>query len=230
MRFKQVLSDRFGGVLLLGSHNPDGAGCALEVASVARGISWTDAPDRVGLPDIRAINDCSWPSDRQRALHIAPVIEALWDWPDWSHEDYGTWTQEVARRSITELLPIGLRELGLHDHAERVGRSGHDALEDAAEAVDGLFSDAGHRSMADACHEFADAKWFADQVNGRADATRFAEKVGNATLLLTQSLDDSFIQTHPAESSSHTPKVFEVLKGACVIWKESVPSKLVIAR
>jgi hypothetical protein len=60
--YRDVLAQCFGGVLHSGKHAPDGIACALEVASIARGLTWTDAPRRVGLPDLRPLNDARWSS------------------------------------------------------------------------------------------------------------------------------------------------------------------------
>ena len=133
--YRGVLERRFGGVLLRGQHTEDGQACALEVASVVRGVVWTDDPRTVGLPDLRALNDAAWSTDAMRTEHMVPVIEALWDWSAWTDERRRRVVARVAERTIREILPIVLRQAGLNDEANRCAEEGTADAADAAYAA-----------------------------------------------------------------------------------------------
>lgn len=116
--YSDVLAEQFNGVLSHGSHAPDGVACALEVASVARGAVWSDNPATVGLPDLRSINDASWSTPAVRTATMVPLIEALWDWPEWTPEHRTAYVGRVVFRTIREILPPMLRHVGLNVQAD----------------------------------------------------------------------------------------------------------------
>lgn len=122
--FEQVLQEQFGGVVRVGEQ--DGAACALEAASVARGREFSDDPDDAGLPTLWPLSDgyCIWPDDRTRTKHIVPVVKALWGWPQWSDEIQGAWKRRVIQRTIQEILPFVLRPIGLEAEADFCVRDG----------------------------------------------------------------------------------------------------------
>jgi hypothetical protein len=123
-RFREVLSERFGGRLSAGRHcDTDGAACAIEAAAAARGLWWTDDPAIVGLPDLRDLNDGPWASDARRTEAIAPVVEALWDWTVWTPARRRDWAQTVALGTVREILPHVLRAFGLPEHAAACARA-----------------------------------------------------------------------------------------------------------
>jgi hypothetical protein len=130
--YLKTLEEKCGGVLLDGKHEEDGEACVLEVASVARGVPWTDDPERVGLPDLRALNDAGWSSDVVRTEHLAPVVVALWDWPDWSEERRVAFSTKLAELTIRRVLPLALRAVGLEDEAARCEAEGSAAVARAA--------------------------------------------------------------------------------------------------
>jgi hypothetical protein len=102
--YREILARRFGGVLSKGKHAPDGVACALEVASIARGFKWTDQPTRVGLPDLRPLNDARWSSDAARTAGLVPVVEALWDWASWPEARRVAWAQYVAIATVRDIV------------------------------------------------------------------------------------------------------------------------------
>ena len=119
-KLRQVLDDRFGGVIRHGAHSPDSQACALEVASIARGKPWSDSPASANLPDIRLLNDGPWSSDEVRTKAILPLMEALWNrWPKWSDAQKRDYMKRVSTRNIGEVLPLALRAVGLEAEAVR---------------------------------------------------------------------------------------------------------------
>lgn len=116
--FEQVLHEQFGGVIRV--EEKEGAACALEAASVARGHGFSDDPDDAGLPTLWPLSDgyCIWPDDQTRTKHIVPVVKALWGWPQWSRKQKAAWKRRVAERTVRELLPLVLRPIGLESEAD----------------------------------------------------------------------------------------------------------------
>jgi hypothetical protein len=132
--YTTTLEERFHGKLLIGSHTPDGEACALEVASIARGLTWTDNPETVGLPDLRPLNDAPWSSDAERTKNLVPVVLAYWDWGEWSDAKRREIMTRVAEQTIRQVLPIALRAAGLEAEAKRCGAEGSESA--AARAAD----------------------------------------------------------------------------------------------
>ena len=114
----------FGGVIRV--EEQDGAACALEAASVARGREFSDSPRVAGLPDLRPLSDgyCIWLDDETRTEHLVPLVKALWGWPQWSRKQQAAWKRRVSERTIREILPCVLRPIGLEAEAERCARTG----------------------------------------------------------------------------------------------------------
>ena len=169
--YETTVADRFGGVLKAGKHCEDGEACALEAAAIARGCNWTDDPARVGLPDLRRINDSRWASDGERTEHIVPVIVALWDWPRWTTARRIAWAKEVALRTIREVLPIVLELRGFNDEAAAC-RAATDlvlARAAASAAMQKTAADAAAAAAADAAAAYA-AYAAADAAAAAADA------------------------------------------------------------
>src|SRR5262249_16383293 len=110
---RAILKKRFGGVLRHGSHVENGQACALECVSAPPKIKWTDRPEVVGMPDLRPLNDARWPDDATRTKHMLPVIEALWNWADWSNARKILFAERLAFLTITEMLPVVLRTIKL---------------------------------------------------------------------------------------------------------------------
>jgi hypothetical protein len=102
--YRDTLARRFAGVLSPGKHEPDGVACALEAASIAKGLAWTDDPARVGLPDLRPLNDARWSSDAARTAALVPVVEALWDWASWPEARRVAWAQHVAIATVRDIV------------------------------------------------------------------------------------------------------------------------------
>ena len=101
--------------LSAGAHNPDGQACALEYLSVARGIDWTDAPEKVRCFDLRLINDISV-SDALRTEHLMPVLMAYDGSLDWPMERQQRVVERIiiltVQRLVADLpgLPDTIRE------------------------------------------------------------------------------------------------------------------------
>lgn len=110
---RRVVRERFGGVLTVGKHSPDGEACALEARSVAMGIKWTDSPTTTRFPDIRALNDAAWPSDEARTAGMLDLMDALWDWPDWTNGRRKRFGETIALRLEREIIAPMLRERGM---------------------------------------------------------------------------------------------------------------------
>lgn len=154
--YRRVLNRIFGGELKNGAHNPDGQGCFLEVATIARyhyqdaadiefrARHWSDSPLAAGLPDARAINDAVWSSDAARTRALTPVAIALWDWATWLRERKDRWLWIVAKRTWAEVvvpsiqkadLPPAQKDLWLHFGEETLPDLGSDGWYDLVEPM-----------------------------------------------------------------------------------------------
>ena len=151
--FTTVLRDRFGGVLTHGAHTPDGAACALEAVSVARGITWTDKPASTRMPDLRPLNDAPWPSDKARTIAMTPLVIALWDWADWTDDRRQRWAENVALHTIREILPLVLSLWPEHAAACRAATT----LTAAARAADAAADAGATNILRMACRIWIDA-------------------------------------------------------------------------
>lgn len=138
-----ILRDRFGGIISYGTHTANGRACALELASQAQGIAWTDDPERVGYPDLRPLNDARWSSDAARTAALLPVLVALADWRVWPDARRVEWMRAVALRTIREVLSIAARAISLGRAARRCETAGTlGAVRAAARAAAGDAGDA----------------------------------------------------------------------------------------
>jgi hypothetical protein len=168
-----LLRERFGGIISHGKHPPDGAACALELVSQAKGLPWTDDPRTVGYPDLRSLNDAGWVSDAARTTALLPVLIALSGWPDWSKSRRITCARIVALRTIREVLPIALRAIGLDGAARRCETAGTlksawDAARDAAGTAGTAAWDAARDAAGTAGTAAWDAAWDAAGTAGTA--------------------------------------------------------------
>jgi len=81
---KEVLQEKFNGVLGYGWHPVDGQECcALELLSLVEGLPMTDCPEVVRTFDLRPLNDTNVP-DQIRTKGLLPVIARYagsLDWP-----------------------------------------------------------------------------------------------------------------------------------------------------
>lgn len=165
--FELELHERFGGVIEAGQHDlEDGAACALEAASMARGRGLSDDLGDAGLPAIWPISDGLgiWPDDQTRTMHVIPLVKALWGWPQWSKGQQKNWKGRVVQRIIQETLPHILRRIGLEAEAERCARDGN--LEAA------LAARAAAQGVVDAVRKASDANRMLDAVRAK-EAARF---------------------------------------------------------
>ena len=144
--FERVLHEKFGGVIEAGEHDlEDGAACALEAASFARGREFSDKPAVAGLPTLWPLSDGLgiWPDDKTRTKHVIPLVKALWRWPRWSKGQRAAWKRRVIQRTIQEILPFVLRSIGLESEADRCEQDGTiEAAEAASAAANGAVKDA----------------------------------------------------------------------------------------
>lgn len=133
--FDRVLYQQFDGVIRAGEHDDhEGAACALEAASIARGRGLSDKPGDAGLPTLWPLSDglCIWPDDQTRTKHVVPLIKALWGWPQWSKRRRAAWKRRVIQRTIQEILPCVLHPIGLEAEADRCIQDGTREAADAA--------------------------------------------------------------------------------------------------
>ena len=133
--FVATLRTRFGGVLYAGAHNPDSRACVIEVATVVRKQAWSDDPSAAKLPDLRPLNDALWSSDQARTEALIPIVLALWDWSTWMATQQQRWATKIAERTIREILPPMLRQIGLDTEADRCEKEGTEEAARAAGAV-----------------------------------------------------------------------------------------------
>jgi hypothetical protein len=110
---QHILDTRDKGVLSHGKHKEDeGAYCALEAVSLARSLkclpsdewTFTDSPEEVGMPDLRAINDGPWTSNEARTKALLPLLAALSDWSEWGKERQKRWADRVTIRTVNLLI------------------------------------------------------------------------------------------------------------------------------
>lgn len=144
--FDKTVYQQFGGVIQAGEHDDhEGAACALEAASIARGRGLSDKPGDAGLPTLWPISDghCIWPDDQTRTEHVVPLVKALWGWPRWSKKRRAAWKRRVIQRTIQEILPCVLRPIGLDAEADRCAQGGTiKAAKAARAAANGVIEDA----------------------------------------------------------------------------------------
>ncbi len=175
--FEGVLIDRFGGLIQAGEHDgEEGAACALEAASVARGRGISDSPGDAGLPTLWPLSDGLgiWPDDKTRTKHVIPLVKALWRWPRWSKGQRAAWKRRVIQRTIQEILPFVLRSIGLESEADRCEQDGTiEAAEAASAAANGAVKDARKAAdsfrMLDAIHAREAANYVIKAAQRRED-------------------------------------------------------------
>jgi hypothetical protein len=195
-----------------GKHEPDGEGCVLEVASVARGIDWSDNPEAVGLPDLRLLNDGPWSSDAARTAALIPVVEALWDWPMWDKEARAGWAERVVLRTGREVLPEALRAVaGLESHA--IACAGCQSLAELSVAARMAAREAA-KGTAQATVWAAEAAARAAEEAARAASGRvWGGRVGAAR-------EAARAAREAAKAVGAAARADEVLSRACAIWAE----------
>lgn len=78
-----TLNQLTNGRISKGHHaEASGKACILDCISKARGVAWTDSPEKLDMPDIRALND-AYVSDEVRSIDMVRLGVALWDYPAW---------------------------------------------------------------------------------------------------------------------------------------------------
>lgn len=77
-RARQVLDEKFGGVLRAGKHEPPNGTCECcveELRSYLLDLPWTDDPDGSAVAAaVRHLNDSDWSSDVVRTRHCLPLV------------------------------------------------------------------------------------------------------------------------------------------------------------
>lgn len=102
-----TLNRCFSGRIAGGNHaENEGKACILNIVSKARGVKWTDSPEALDMPDIRALND-AYASDETRSIDMVRLGVALWDYPSWPVDRRVRWAQALAARTV-ELFGSGL--------------------------------------------------------------------------------------------------------------------------
>ena len=105
-KFRATLRSRFGGVLSRGGHNCfDGEACALECASAALGMSWTDDPADLRTFDFRPLNDAAgWSSKTLMTKHVAPLVPLYIGSLDWPEDRQRRVVEYIIRRTVNEII------------------------------------------------------------------------------------------------------------------------------
>lgn len=227
--FEQVLHKEFGGVIRV--EEQDGAACALEAASVARGHGFSNDPDDAGLPTLWPLSDgyCIWPDDRTRTKHIVPLVKALWGWPQWSRKQKVAWKRRIAERTVRELLPFVLRPIGLESEADFCVRDGTEkAALDASAAAE--------KTRETACRE-QDAILMLDATRAREAAKYVVKAVHSKDVFYTAhaahyvAIAVSCMARGPATAKAisnaaaarykvNGVSALDILARACRIWRE----------
>jgi hypothetical protein len=208
--FETTLAMRFGGVLRHGKHQPDGQACALEAVSIAKGLTWTDDPRTVGLPDIRAIND-AYRDDAPRTRDLVPVIEAYWDWATWSPAR----RRAVMDRIVIETVRQLIAELHMLPDAVRAQCRAVTTRQEAATAAAAARADAA-LAAADAALAAADAS---DAARAAAYAAAAAARV--AAYAAYAAAAAARVAAYAAAAAAAAARVADahtVLRRACALW------------
>lgn len=230
--FDKTVYQQFGGVIQAGEHDDhEGAACALEAASVARGRGLSDRPGDAGLPTLWPISDglCIWPDDQTRTQHVVPLVKALWGWPQWSKRRRAAWKRRVIQRTIQEILPCALHPIGLETEADRCAQDGTmEAAKAARAAAKGAVEDARKAAdsfrMLDAIRAREAAKYVikAAQIREDFDIAYAAYNVAFAVGLIARSraaaAGDPDADT--AAPMGVCVSAVDVLSLACRIWRE----------
>ena len=230
--FDKTLYQELGGVIQAGEHDDhEGAACALEAASIARGRGLSDMPGDAGLPTLWPISDglCIWPDDQTRTEHVVPLVKALWGWPQWSEEQQGAWKRRVIQRTIQEILPCVLRSIGLDAEADFCVRDGTkkaalNASAAAEKTRETAFREQDALLMLDAIRAREAAECAAKAVHSEdvfytAHATHYVATAvscmarGSATAKATS---DAAVACYKVNGFS----ALDVLAQACLIWRE----------
>lgn len=228
--FDDVLYQQFGGIIQAGEHDDhEGAACALEAASMARGRGLSDKPSNAGLPTLWPISDglCIWPDDQTRTQHVVPLVKALWGWPQWSKRRRAAWKQRVIQRTIREILPCVLRSIGLEAEADRCAQDGTIKAAVAASAaaderVTAARSVADSFRVLDAIHVREAANFVVKAARKREDcdiayaAYNVAFAVGSIARSRATAASDADIAAPVVAGVS----AVDVLSLACCIWRE----------
>ena len=140
-QLQKLLDKRFGGLLASGSHEPDGAACALELLSQARGGDWSDKPSLVRCFDLRPLND-AFTSSLERTKYVLPVAAAYDGSLDWPVERQRKVIEQIiiltVQRVISELpsLPAKTRADCRRANTLPEARTAAAEAADAAEAAE----------------------------------------------------------------------------------------------
>lgn len=114
-KLEQTIRVRFGGRLYVGSHHEDGMACINEACRAAAGLPWGDEP--IDMPDLRPFNDGDWPTEEARAAAMLKLAMAYIGWDSWPAARKSACVSAIALRTITDILPIVLRDVGQTDIA-----------------------------------------------------------------------------------------------------------------
>lgn len=230
--FELVLHERFEGVIDSGEHDlQDGAACALEAASLARGRRFSDRPTEAGLPTLWPISDGLgiWPDDQTRTKHVVPLVKSLWGWPQWSKGQQKTWKGRVVQRTIQEILSCIIRTIGLEAEAERCALDGNLEAALAARAAAKRVVEAARKTAdsirmldavraKEAAHFVVIAASSRDEFNLAYAAYSVASSVlcmaiGRATSAVNSNLDTPCYKVDGVSA-------VEILSLTCRIWRE----------
>lgn len=112
----KVLKERFHGVILRRKHEQaTGECCVLELASVLRGLKWTDNPELVRCFDLRPLNDIKVP-DELRTKYMVKLLEAYDGSLDWPLEKQLQAVEKIVIETVKQImaelpgLPTEIRE------------------------------------------------------------------------------------------------------------------------
>ena len=101
---QHLLDQRFGGVLHeSGQKEKSGRAGALELLSVARGVSWSAAPEKVRCFDLSALNNIQV-SPEIRTKHLLPVLAAYDGSLDWSVKRKQRVAERLALLTVRRLV------------------------------------------------------------------------------------------------------------------------------
>ena len=227
-RLRELLAERFGGLLRGGSHRPDGEVCAIELRAAALGLPWTDDPRRTRDFDYRAINDIVVP-DALRTEWMLPVILAYagsLDWPRAAQQRVVDrlviWTVQRVIAALPHLPPSirdQCREARTVEAAEAAARAAAWASEAAGEAAAAAW--AAVEAAAAAAWAAAAAAWAAGEAAAAAAwaAAAAAWAAGEAAAAAGEAAEAEAWEAAEAEAWAAG------FVQACHVWIESAESR-----
>jgi hypothetical protein len=113
-KLKKTIDCKFGGYLEAGVHTSDeGRACALEAYSVVLGEDWTDDPRRLGIWDIRYLNDMEGVGPEEKTDRMIDLVVA--------YRKSASWGTEKGQKMVDDILLRMVRKVFYPTRVDPVG-------------------------------------------------------------------------------------------------------------